>query len=161
MVAEVKPFRIPEGAIVRGVKLSALPPEASESELEVAFANAWMIASRAEPLPPFVRQYVFEADRKHGRPLDFAWPAYRLGVEIQGGTFKANRGAHSRGRGQSRDFDKLNAAILLGWRILQFDTLAIEPKRIMQTIYFTRDVLKAIAAERCIHCGNTPGVIAC
>ena len=49
---------------------------------------------------------------------DFAWPSKRLAVEIQGGIW--TRGKHGRGSGIVNDMDKLNAATLAGWRVLQF-----------------------------------------
>lgn len=49
--------------------------------------------------------------------LDFAWPAERLGVEVQGGTFV--EGAHTRGAGYQSDCHKKQEAILLGWRVLE------------------------------------------
>ena len=49
---------------------------------------------------------------------DLAWPSKRLAVEVQGGIW--TRGKHGRGSGILNDMDKLNAAQLAGWRVLQF-----------------------------------------
>lgn len=49
---------------------------------------------------------------------DLAWPSKRLAVEIQGGIW--TRGKHGRASGIIKDMDKLNAAQLAGWRVLQF-----------------------------------------
>jgi len=49
---------------------------------------------------------------------DLAWPSKRLAVEIQGGIWTG--GKHGRGAGIVKDMDKLNAATLAGWRVLQF-----------------------------------------
>jgi hypothetical protein len=65
------------------------------------------------PLP--VRQHKFHPTRKW--LLDFAWPDRKIAVEIQGGGFIG--GAHT-GAGQLRDFDKLNEATRLGWKVYQF-----------------------------------------
>lgn len=67
-----------------------------------------------------VREYKFHPVRKW--PFDFAWPEAKLAVEIQGGTYKRIRGRHSRGPGQHNDFDKYNAAQLLGWRVVLLDS---------------------------------------
>lgn len=50
--------------------------------------------------------------------FDFALPADRIGIEIDGGAFSGGR--HSRGAGFREDCIKLNAAAVLGWRILRF-----------------------------------------
>jgi hypothetical protein len=50
--------------------------------------------------------------------LDFAWPQIWLGVEIHGGTWA--RGRHTRGAGFAEDRRKMNAATLMGWRVLEF-----------------------------------------
>jgi very-short-patch-repair endonuclease len=49
---------------------------------------------------------------------DFAWPDNKLLVEVQGGTW--NGGAHGRGSGIAKDTEKLNLAVINGWRVLQF-----------------------------------------
>lgn len=49
--------------------------------------------------------------------FDFAWPAQKVAVEINGGLYTAGR--HSRGAGQIKDFEKLNAAQIQGWKVLQ------------------------------------------
>ena len=52
--------------------------------------------------------------------FDLAWPALLLAVEVDGGTWVSGR--HTRGAGYERDCEKLNAAVLLGWRVLRFTT---------------------------------------
>lgn len=49
--------------------------------------------------------------------FDFAWPEFRLAVEVEGGTW--TRGRHSRGAGFARDCEKYNAATTLGWRVIR------------------------------------------
>lgn len=51
--------------------------------------------------------------------VDFAWPAQRLAVEINGGTWQAKSG-HNSGRGLRRDWHKTNRLQLAGWLILTF-----------------------------------------
>jgi very-short-patch-repair endonuclease len=55
--------------------------------------------------------------------FDLAWPTHKLAVEVQGGVFV--QGRHSRGAAQVADMEKLNAAQLAGWRVLQ-----VTPKQI-------------------------------
>ncbi len=58
--------------------------------------------------------------------FDFAWtaPNHRLLVEVQGGIWQ--KSGHTSGRGVTRDMEKLNLAQLAGWRVMQFETKAIE-----------------------------------
>lgn len=66
-------------------------------------------------LPHPHREYRFHDTRKWR--FDYAWPEHSLAVEQQGGVWM--RGRHSRGAGQVKDFEKLNTAQLMGWRVLQ------------------------------------------
>jgi very-short-patch-repair endonuclease len=56
--------------------------------------------------------------------LDFAYPEKRIGIEVQGGIYV--RGAHSRGTGLERDYEKYNQAQVLGWNVYQFSRKMIE-----------------------------------
>lgn len=68
------------------------------------------------------REFRFHPERRWR--FDFAFPDQKLAVEIQGGIFLAEKGkaagGHSRGRGQMKHFEKVNAAVELGWRVLLF-----------------------------------------
>lgn len=68
------------------------------------------------------QQFRFHPERKWR--LDFAFPDVRVGVEIDGGIFAAeNReeaGKHARGAGRCADMEKRNAAVELGWLILNY-----------------------------------------
>jgi len=55
--------------------------------------------------------------------FDFAWPAIKVAVEIEGGTWAAGR--HTRPAGYAGDCCKYNAAVLLGWRVLRYTTQMI------------------------------------
>ena len=66
-------------------------------------------------LPEFKRNYHFDKPRSK-REMDFAWPEYKVGVEVQGGIWA--RGAHTRGAGYMRDCSKLDDAQLQGWILL-------------------------------------------
>jgi len=69
----------------------------------------------ADELPMPETDYLFDKPRSK-RELDFAWPEYKVGVEVQGGIWA--RGAHTRGAGYMRDCSKLNDAQLQGWLLL-------------------------------------------
>ena len=49
--------------------------------------------------------------------FDLACPAERLAFEVSGGTWT---GGHARGQAQEAEYDKLNTAQMLGWRVFQF-----------------------------------------
>jgi hypothetical protein len=70
---------------------------------------------RAEGWPVPDAELVFAAPRRWR--FDLAWPAERLAVEVNGGVFMAGR--HARGAGLRNDYEKLNTAQLMGWRVIQ------------------------------------------
>lgn len=65
-----------------------------------------------------VRELRFHPDRKWR--FDFALPAHKIGIEVEGGVW--SNGRHNRGSGYSEDLIKYNQATLLGWRILRYTT---------------------------------------
>lgn len=50
--------------------------------------------------------------------FDVAWIDDLIAVEIDGGVW--TRGRHSRGSGQTKDNEKINAAQSLGWKVYRF-----------------------------------------
>jgi len=66
----------------------------------------------AEPNPEFR----FDSDRLWR--FDFAWPAHKLAIEIDGGLWVD--GAHNRGAALLKQYEKSNAATLAGWRVLRY-----------------------------------------
>jgi very-short-patch-repair endonuclease len=73
---------------------------------------------RAEKLPAPEREYRFHPTRMWR--FDFAWPAQRIAVEVEGGVYVGGR--HTRGRGFVNDCTKLNAAAAMGYRVFRFPT---------------------------------------
>ncbi len=76
---------------------------------------------RADKLPTPERQFRF-CERLWR--FDFAWPEVKVVVDVQGGIW--NRGGHVRGRGYLNDCEKLNTAILLGYKVLYVCSIHIE-----------------------------------
>jgi len=64
--------------------------------------------------------------------LDFAFPAVKVGVEIQGGIY--SHGRHVRGAGYEHDMEKANCAVLLGWKVLQFSPAMVRDGRAVAVI---------------------------
>jgi very-short-patch-repair endonuclease len=76
-------------------------------------------------LPAPVRQFKFLPYRRFR--FDFAWPDFKVFVEIEGGTWVGGR--HVRPTGYARDCEKYNEAALNGWVGLRFtsDMLRNDP----------------------------------
>ena len=75
-------------------------------------------------LPAPVFEHRFEPKRMFR--FDYAWPAYMIALEVEGGIFggtaangRRYKGAHSSISGMLRDLEKYNAAAVLGWRVLR------------------------------------------
>lgn len=82
-------------------------------------------------------EYQFDLDRKWR--FDFAFPAARLAIEVQGGIYSGGR--HTRGAALVKEWEKLNAAAVAGWRILY-----CQPREI-QTVAFARVVKAALLTD--------------
>lgn len=57
--------------------------------------------------------------------FDCAWVDQKIAVEIEGGIWR-RKGAHNTGLAITRDIEKSNAALLLGWRVLRFTVQMLE-----------------------------------
>jgi very-short-patch-repair endonuclease len=101
-----------------------------------AAEEAFLIAWRLDPLPgaELVREYRFHDVRRWR--LDFAIPAVRVGVEIDG------RGRHQSVVGERKDMEKLNTALLLGWRVLRFS--ASEKKKAAEWVETVKELVCSI-----------------
>jgi len=73
-------------------------------------------------LPEPVFEYCHIAGRKFR--LDIAWPALKIGLEVQGALWLPV-GGHKTGVGIKRDHEKGNLSVLAGWHILY-----CEPKEV-------------------------------
>lgn len=119
------------------------------SPLETTFATALVTVGR--DLPPAEREYRFVPEdtvayrtpggRVRRWAFDFAWPAFRVAVEIDGGLQCAGGGRHG-GRG---DALKLRAAAALGWRVLHFSS--IELRDSAGCVGLVREVILARSQE--------------
>jgi hypothetical protein len=65
-------------------------------------------------IPAPVAEFRFHPVRKWR--FDFCWPDQRLALEIQGGVF--SNGRHSRGAAMIKEWEKLNTAAGMGYRLL-------------------------------------------
>lgn len=106
-----------------------------------------LFAEQLAPLPglKFERQYRFASHIGRGWRFDFAFPAYRLAVEIDGvnvrriGGELVVQGRHATITGIRGDHEKINTAIQLGWSVLRFLQSDVKPRH---AISFTLLVLQ-------------------
>lgn len=92
----------------------------SEMKPAEKFEHVW-----AEETPEgsdYVPEYRFHPDRKWR--FDYAWPAFKVAVEIQG-FGKGGFGGHQRQAGVEKDNEKCNMALTMGWRVLRYDTRSL------------------------------------
>jgi len=61
------------------------------------------------------REYKFHPTRKYR--FDFCWPYLNIGIECDGNAYHVKGGGR---HGQCADYEKLNSALLHGWRVLRF-----------------------------------------
>jgi very-short-patch-repair endonuclease len=66
---------------------------------------------------PAEREHTFAPGRKFR--ADFAYPEKKILIEVEGGLFM-RRGGHNSISGISRDIEKYNLAVTLGWRVLRY-----------------------------------------
>lgn len=83
----------------------------AKSKAEDAFAFQCR-TTKLEPMPE--TQYRFWPGRRYA--FDFAWPAQKLALEIDGGVFSGGR--HTRGAGFREDCIKGAEAVIRGWRVI-------------------------------------------
>ncbi len=76
------------------------------------------------------REFRFHPKRRWR--FDFAWPLYKVAVEVDGGTYIGGR--HNRGEGFKKDCEKRNAAVLEEWKVLHFTTGHLTDKEIQKTV---------------------------
>jgi len=95
------------------------------TEPERAFETRWRQLAPDVVEPD--QEYVFHPTREWR--FDFAWPKPMVAVEMQGGVWSG--GAHTRGGGYSKDCEKMNEAVALGWRVFYLTPgmLADDPMR--------------------------------
>lgn len=77
-----------------------------------------IVAHQLEGLPEFESEYEFHPVRKWR--LDYAWPEYKVALEVHGGVF--TKGRHTTGTGFTKDCEKFGTAGSMGWIIIPVTT---------------------------------------
>lgn len=120
----------------------AVKVPSSESKAETLFL--FHVQQYRLPLP--VREFVFSEQTTRKWRFDFAWPLFRIAVEIEGLTHvkthengKKQVGRHQSLAGYTEDCEKYNQATAEGWRVFHFT-----PKHVktLHAITFISDYLK-------------------
>lgn len=112
----------------------------TKSDLQAGFLRLWLSLYPDGPRPQ--REHGFHPTRKWR--FDFAWPARKLAVEIEGGICMRKgrmQGHHVHPKQYTADCRKYNAAQKLGWRVLRYTTLDVQ-ERPVQVIEEIMEMLK-------------------
>ena len=110
-----------------------------QSKGEREFLRWWNLLSGMPPPPNPEFEFAKHTAFKRNWRFDFSWPAQHVAVEIDGGTWMPKHGKKSRhvtGEGYEGDCEKLNAAAILGWRVLRYTTtmLANDPVGVVDQV---------------------------
>lgn len=109
-----------------------------ENQIELSMLRRMQAAN----IPEASREYRFHPIRRW--QFDFAWPAMKLALEIDGGIY--TRGRHAGASGFEQDCEKLNGAAILGWRVLRVTSDMVKDGRAIETLkqamLYYRDNLK-------------------
>lgn len=97
------------------------------SELELTFANLWLIY---HPEIDLHSEYRFAAPRRFR--FDFAHPESKIAIELQGGVW--HQGRHSRGSGLLNEYTKMNLAAAQGWRVFYLCANTVSDRSIYKLI---------------------------
>lgn len=111
----------------------------SKSQLEEQFA----LQVRAIGLPEPVREFKFHETRKW--KIDFAWPALKLAVELEGGIWTGGR--HTSGAGWIKDAEKYNELSLMGWRLLRYHGGAVKDGSAIRQVEVAVRLLEKFGGE--------------
>ena len=77
--------------------------------------DAFHLQLKAHRVPEPVPEYPFHP--KHKWRFDDCWPVHKVAIEYHGGIY--SNGRHVRGSGFEADREKMNEAIMEGWRVLE------------------------------------------
>ena len=110
------------------------------SDLEHGFLAAWREQYPDDAHLP-EREYLFAKHIGRKWRFDFAWPRFKVAVEMEGGG-----GRHHTFSGAHNDAEKYNAATAMGWRILRFTAKHMrEPREVVKLV---TDVLNLQGIKR-------------
>lgn len=97
---------------------------------------------RAEGLPDYEREFVFNEKRKWR--FDYLFPVERVAVEYEGGIFDKGKGGHSSITGIMRDIEKYNEATLAGYTVIRVTAQSVASGAAIRYIF------RALDKARCV-----------
>ena len=87
--------------------------------------QTFLLHLRRLGIPEPVREMQFHPSRRWR--FDFAWPTWKLAVEVDGGTYARGRASgHTSITGMARDREKDAEAAILGWTTLRIDAVHVK-----------------------------------
>ena len=98
-----------------------------KADVRVAGFLTWL---KVRGLPAPIAEYRFHPTRKWR--FDYAWPDHKIALEEQGGLFSGGR--HSRGAALLDEHEKLNAAVVAGFRVLFSTPQTIQSQEMRTTL---------------------------
>lgn len=113
-----------------------IPQQQSQPE-----ESAWLQIKAAKVELP-QREYQFTTFRKWR--FDFAWPGYKIALEIEGGT-ASGKSRHSYGAGFENDCDKYNHATFHGWQVYRLTSRQVIKEARVEGL--VRTVLPSVAVH--------------
>ena len=126
------------------------------SDAEELLAEQLRLASTTVP----TREFQFHPTRKWR--FDFAWPAYKIAVEVEGGIYPMKQadgtmrvGRHGTAKTFELDAEKYNAAAILGWCVLRVTEKMVKDGRALDAI---QAAALAVAERRGIPTRRVPRI---
>jgi len=101
-----------------------------QSKLEQFFDLQLRSRVEAGRFPEYETEFRFHPTRRWR--FDFCWPALKIAVEVEGGTWQKSR--HTTGRGFEADCEKYNAGAILGWFVLRVTGDMVNSGVALQTV---------------------------
>lgn len=77
-------------------------------------------------------EYFFSTERLYR--LDYCFPEYKVGLEVDGGTWSKERSGHSSGTGLARDREKSTLLATLGWSLIRVTPQELMTAKTIETI---------------------------
>ncbi len=102
------------GALVTRRGRASRAPKITHADEHRIFLAA--LASRGIPAPVAEHRFAWAVLRRKWQ-MDYAWPAQKIALEVEGGAW--SQGRHTRGSGFLEDMKKYNTAVLMGWRLVR------------------------------------------
>jgi hypothetical protein len=99
-------------------------PDGSTEILGAKLKRSMAVDAVLADLPTPLPEYQFVPERQWR--FDYAWPAYKIALELEGGLYTGGR--HVRGTGYENDLMKYNEAALQGWKLIRFSWAQILEK---------------------------------